>query len=184
MWTQRFALALALLIERGEGTEAHLLLETRVIALCRRFRMLDDVADVLQNTWMRILRLMQRHATAPSIANQTTTIIHNEAVNVIRAREQDRKLEALWTASMSDAHDAELDERHIEEELAILLSRLREEHPAQHDAITLALHAADHEEARVRWQTHRSEVVSAENFRQMIHRGTRRLRQYREDDND
>lgn len=184
MWTQRFALALAILSERGDGTEAQLLLETRVLVICRRFRMLDDVGDVLQNTWLRILILMQRHATAPTIANQTTTIVRNEAVNTIRGREQGRKLDALWEAHVADAQESELDEVHIEEELSILLARLREDHPAQHDAIAFALHSADHEEARASWQKHHAEAISAENFRQMIHRGTRRLRQYRGEANE
>ena len=185
MWTLRFALALATLIEGGDGTEAQLLLEAMVVSACIRLRMPDDAGDVLQNTWIAILELARAHTTAPRIAKQIKAIIHNKAVNIIRARERVRKLDALWESTQAaEPSVGSIDDLNIDEELTILLARLRQDHPQQYDAVNLSLHCANHEEARAKWQNLHAKQITADNFRQMHYRGTQKLRRYWEQTND
>ena len=183
MWTQRFALALALLIETGDGEKADLLLKAKVMAVCRKLRMADDCFDVLQNTWIAIIALMRNYATSPSIANQTPNIIRNQAVNLIRKRASTRKLDMLWSRQTPDDSLAP-EEPNVDEELAILLAQLRLENPRQHDAIALVLRSVNHEEARTQWQRLHQVRITPANFRQLCHRGTVRLRRYWEQSDD
>jgi len=184
MWAQRFALALALLAERGDATEAHLLLKARVMRTCARLRMADDSGEVLQNTWVAILDLMRDHVKAPIIARQTDSIIWNKAVDLIRGRERERKLALLEESLRAHEKVDALDDLNLEQELAVLMHRLREEHPDQYDAVALSLQSATHEEALAKWQERNSRKITPENFRQMHHRGTQSLRQYWESSND
>jgi DNA-directed RNA polymerase specialized sigma24 family protein len=180
VWILRFALALAALVETNDATDADLLLRARAMAICRRYRMAEDLDEVVQNCWVAILPLIAKHITSPDIAAQAPSIIYRKAVDVIRARERVRQLDALWTESEQANQADAIDDATIEEEIAILLARLRLENPSQCDAIELTLSSLDQEEARTKWEVKSATTITAENFRQMCRRGKRRLRNYRD----
>jgi DNA-directed RNA polymerase specialized sigma24 family protein len=185
MWTSRFALALALLMEFSDATEAHLLLKAKVAAVCRRRRIVDDTEEVLQNVWIAVLQLLSKHIIATNIADQTSMIVENQAINVVRERVRIRKLDALWEASsLVDESQSTTDDSSIDIELSNLLTQLRIDNPRQFDAVELTLQSLDQEEARHKWQLRNAAQITPVNFRQMYHRGTRRLRAYWENSND
>ena len=187
---QVFAVALARLVEHNDGTDAQVMLKALVAATCRKYQIGEDALDVLQSTWEEILKKAQSHQTYPSIARQVRNIVRNEAVDIVRTRIKSRKvveqvdhhLRAIGAHVDEDiASDDSID---IDEELAALLQRLREEHDRQYDAVNLARQSSSHEEARLKYEQLRNTTITPENFRQLHSRGTKRLRRYWEQSND
>lgn len=185
MRERRLALALAAWIEHSDASSANLLLQTIVLSVCKKYRIMDDFDDLLNLTWEAILQLARKHTRADHIAKQVPGIAKNQARTLIDRREARRRTETLWAASEPKTTEIELEaDFNIDEELSVLLARLKLEHPDQHDVIELTLSCSTREEARMAWQQRKGREVTAANFRQMYHRGTERLRGYWEQYND
>lgn len=182
---RRLALALAAWMEHNDASSANLLLQTIVLSLCKKYRIKDELDDLLNMTWEAIIRLANKHMRADHIAKQVPSIARNQAKTIIDRREARRRSEARWASSEPTIAEIDLDaEFNIDEELNVLLARLKLENPDQHDVIELTLACPTREEARIAWQERNGREVSADNFRQMYHRGTERLRGYWEQNND
>ncbi|MGB7015763.1 MAG: hypothetical protein WBD57_14075 [Candidatus Cybelea sp.] len=184
VWKQRFALALATMIETGNGSDADLMLRGYVSAVCARLHMPADAHDVLQETWASILTMARSHVTPPKIADLVRTIAYRRAVDVVRRRERFRSAEGAWLAREATEAVFEPDEVDVEGALATLLRCLKGENERQYSAVTLALQCSNHEEARLRWESVHSAQISPETFRQMHSRGVRKMRRYWEQRND
>lgn len=185
MRERRLALALAAWIEHSDASSAYLLLQTIVLSICRKYRIKDDFDDLLNMTWEAILHLAKKHTRADHIAKQVPSIARNQALTIIDRREARRRTEALWAASERRTAEIDFDsDFNIDEELSVLLARLKLEHPDQHDVIELTLSCTTREEARIAWEERNGRDVTAANFRQMYHRGTEHLRGYWEQNND
>lgn len=190
MWDeQRFALGLAKLVETDDATDAHVMLQALVVSVCRKWRMPDDAGDVLQNTWGAIIDKARAHIPYPRIARQVPAIARNQAKRVVNGRERRRSLEQQFQAFLRDsgtgaAEDLSLEEVNIDEELAILMLRLKEENKRQFDAVKLTLQSTNQEEARRKWETLYGTSITPDNFRKLHSRGTKRMRHFREQSND
>lgn len=184
VWKQRFALALATLIETGNSDDADVMLRTLVVAICARLRMPADAGDVLQDTWDSILRMARNHVTPPKIADQVRVIAFRRAVDVIRIRERLRSAEAAWVSGEPTEISFEADELDMDEALAVLLHRLKHDDERQYSAVTFALQCSNHEEARIKWEVAHSAPITPDNFRQLHSRGVRRMRRYWEQSHD
>jgi DNA-directed RNA polymerase specialized sigma24 family protein len=184
VWKQRFALALATMIETGNGSDADLMLRGYVSAVCARLHMPADAHDVLQETWASILTMARSHVAPPKIADLVRTIAYRRAVDVVRRRERFRSAESAWLAGEATEAVFEPDEVDVEGALATLLRGLKDDNERQHSAVTLALQCSNHEEARLRWESVHSAQITPETFRQMHSRGVRKMRRYWEQSND